>query len=208
MTGDFSVKCKELKVTQSDLETISKDIKDLADKLKDCRQNLIACGLQQSDINAAISRVWQDIFEESCAMTSLQLALGNIVESYIQCEKAILNDIIIQNLNTSLDSSEKGTDKRSIWRKIWDAIFGKGKPDSYTATTDEQREAADEEMQKRINELLDSDKYSVETWQNATNEEKKQMLQEYMNEVEKILGVDVEDEVNFFYEENCSCVKI
>ena len=87
-------------------------------------------------------------------------------------------------------------------------IFGKGKPDSYTATTDEQREAADEEMQKRINELLDSDKYSVETWQNATNEEKKQMLQEYMNEVEKILGVDVEDEVNFFYEENCSCVKI
>lgn len=45
-------------------------------------------------------------------------------------------------------------------------------------------------------------RYSAETWQNATNEEKKQMFQEYMNEVEKILGVDVEDEVNFFYEEN------
>lgn len=54
-------------------------------------------------------------------------------------------------------------------------------------------------MQARIQELLNSDAYSKEAWKNATNKERQQMLENYMKEIEGILGIDVKDSINFFY---------
>lgn len=47
---------------------------------------------------------------------------------------------------------------------------------------------------------MDSGRYSEERWAAASVEERKQMLEEYMNEVAEILGIDVKENINFIYQ--------
>ena len=72
-----------------------------------------------------------------------------------------------------------------------DFIFKRDVDPELTATTAEQQAAADEQMKKRAEELRNQERFSQATWEKASVEERKKILQEYLHEMEAILGVTI-----------------
>ena len=70
-------------------------------------------------------------------------------------------------------------------------------PPQQPATPAERERAADLEMKQRAMDLRKQKRFSEETWEKASLEERKQILQEYMREVEKILGVKVAENIDW-----------
>lgn len=117
-------------------------------------------------------------------MNSLGEALQDIANTYRETEKAIMEDAAQE-----FSSAEPGTDKRKWWGKFWDWVTGK-EPDEYDTTTLEQEKAADMAMKWELWNILQDEKYSQETWDNSSVDERKHILQDYMDEVIKIYGLE------------------
>ncbi|WP_027296441.1 hypothetical protein [Robinsoniella sp. KNHs210] len=201
MDKEFSIEPKRTLENASSLEKMSKEIKVLAEQINDCRRGLKGSSRSYASVNQKLNELYQKVLREASQMNSFQEALESIVQLYTDCEERICDEgAKVGADKPQLSADAKGTDKRGFWKQLWDFIFGEDKDKAYTATTDEQQQAADQEMQKRINELLASDTYSEEAWKNATPEERQELLKNYMNEIEGVLGINVKDEVNFFYE--------
>lgn len=201
MDKGFSIDPKKTLENASSLGEMSKEIKMLAEHINDCRRGMAGSSRSYTSVNQKLNELYQEGLREASQMKSFQEALESIVQLYTDCEERICGEGAKVGADKSQTSTDtEGTDKRGFWEKLWDFIFGEDKNKSYTATTDEQQQAADQEMQKRINELLASDTYSEEAWKNATTEERQELLQNYMNEIEGVLGINVKDEINFFNE--------
>jgi hypothetical protein len=131
-----------------------------------------------------------------------------IADKYRETEKAIGN-AQTNSLSSGManaEAAESGSDKRNFWSKFWDWITRK-EPDPYETTTNEQEKAADAAIKKELWNVLQDEKYSQENWDNSSIDERKQILQDYMNEVIKIYGlqdvkVDIKWDSSATYTEN------
>ena len=56
---------------------------------------------------------------------------------------------------------------------------------------------ADHKMQQRIQDLYKEERFSRKTWNDATPEERQQILQELYDEVQEIMGTDAVADINF-----------
>lgn len=199
MDKEFSIETRKTLENASSLGEMSKEIHTLAERINNCRKNISHSTGSYATVNQRLSELYSEVLQEAAKMESFHEALENIVQMYTVCEEQICAEEIKVTGNKPQTSTE-GKDKRGFWEKLWDKIFGEDKDKTYTATTDEQKQAADEKMQQRINELLASDTYSEEAWKNATPKERQKLLQNYMKEIESVLGINVKDKINFFYE--------
>ncbi len=185
-------------------------------KLDDCLNSEY-----QFKLNQAIRKVSNSILDEAAKMNSLSNAIRTIAEMYRDTENAILENLnpaaktndstliigpgqsIFKDLNNVTDGEEStsadktGTDKRNWLEKFFDWITRK-EPDSYETTTIEQEKAADNRMKNRLWNELQKEKYSQEHWDKASIEERKQILQDYMNAVIVIYNLkDVVVDINW-----------
>lgn len=149
-------------------------------------------------INASIMNLSESVLTKAAKMDSMGSALETIANYYRRAEKAILSGksgiiISIADIFPVLP----GTDKRNLWEKIVDWFRHKD-PDMYDTTTRAQEKAADAMMKKELWKILQDEKYSPEHWDKASIEERKQILQDYMNEVIKVYGLkDVNVNINW-----------
>lgn len=199
MNREFSINTKEISATAFSLETLSNELQSLSKRLEQCGKSPIISSTGFEAINQTINALYKETLQEAINMNSFQEALKNIVQVYVNCETSIVNKQPSAP-SPQQETSSEGADKRGFWEKVWDFIFGEDKGKNYTATTDEQQEAADKEMQKQIQALLSSTTYSEDAWKSATPEERQAILENYMHELEAITGIDVKNNVNFFYE--------
>ena len=59
----------------------------------------------------------------------------------------------------------------------------------------------DWKMKEAITVINQKEKYSGDTWNEATVEERKKLLEQYMKEVTDVYGIRVKEEIHFFYQE-------
>ncbi len=171
----------------------SQEIVNLARELKICNSGingikLTGCmeGTYSVSLEGSIRSVAYSVLNEAAKMESMGKALQTIAEKYRATEKANLG--ILSNASYSETSGERGTDKRNWWNKFVDWVWRR-EPDSYDTTNIEQEKAADAAMKRRLWNVLQDEKYSQEHWEKASVEERKQILQDYMDQVIVIYGL-------------------
>ncbi len=180
----------------------SQEIVAIARQLNGYQQNLTGIKLNQSmnrvggdRIQQSIRRVLEEVGSEAVKMNSLGSALQAVASQYRKAENAIVGMQIAEK-SPGTDTTP-GTDKRNWWIKFWDWVADK-KPDEHDTTTLEQEKAADNAIRSQLWAVLQKEKYSKETWDNASIEERKQILQDYMDEVSKVYGLkDVRSKISW-----------
>ena len=142
-------------------------------------------------IGESMEIIMAEIIDEAAKMDSAGKALELISQKYRAAEQQVLAKIKTGSPNGT------GTDKRDFWAKLHD-FFTFQKPDSYEATGPEQQAAADLAMQREMWAFLQDERFSEQNWKNYTVDEKKQLLQEYMDKVIQIYGLqDVKPQINW-----------
>ena len=169
---------------------VSQEIARIAENLQAVRENALRARL--SGVLEALIRPGVDlsiffqanvIAAEAAHMSSLGRALEEVARKYQEVESKLLNAE-----NSDSAKAPRGTDKRGWFRKFWDWVT-KREPDDYDTTTLEQEKAADAKMKEELWKVLQDEKYSRENWDRASVEERKQILQDYMDEVIRIYGL-------------------
>ena len=194
---------------QVDTERIldaSKEIVDVSIRVKEIKAKISGIhftgsfgGAYRGIINARLKEILKEISEEAVKADSMADALQQIAEKYRETEKALLFDQVSSATRShgNADDSEIGTDKRNVFQKFWDWLTRK-EPDNYDTTTLEQEKAADQAMRGELYLILQDKKYSPEHWDRASIEERKQILQDYMDKVVEVYGLqDVKPEINW-----------
>lgn len=178
----------------SDTKSQSARIRQISNEVRNCADSLNTC-VNNAVVVDAVRRIASNILEEAAREESFSNALKAIAEYYISADKSVISGMASGNIQ--MENSTEGTDKRSAWRKFWDWILHRGVDSSYAATTDAQEKAADRAFQRRIQDLLKEKRFSEGHWKNASIDERKQILQDYMREVAAILGVEVADTITW-----------
>lgn len=183
------------------LDDTSSGIKMIAEDVKSIKNVLALSGSAGTGVKSHMGELYQKIMDEAVHMERFSDALEHIVQSYKKYEDKIAGNIGYEPVSSDLHSVPEedatGTEKRGWWSRFWDWVWKKEVDPVYTATTEEQEQAADRRFQQEIEVLMESDRFSEERWSEASVEERQQMLEDYMNEVAAILGVDVKSEINF-----------
>ncbi len=190
----------EFVVTTKGITAESEAIKENSGKLKkkgqelDSIKNDIAKNGSYWDVSASLEEIMKDVLNEAATAKTMGEALAQIAKAYENAETKIVSFKMSNTSNSdkgSDDGTEEGTgtDKRNWVQRLVDWILGND-PDSYDATSTDQEKAADLAMKKELNEILQDEKYSQENWDKSTVEERKQILQDYMDEVVKVYGLE------------------
>ncbi len=148
-------------------------------------------------INATIMNLSDNVLTKAAKMDSMGTALETIARYYRRTEKEIITGKCHVIGLAEILAGLPGTDKRGLWEKIVDWFRHKD-PDMYDTTTRAQEKAADEMMRGELRNILQDEKYSPEHWDKASIEERKRILQDYMNEVARVYGLkDVNLTINW-----------
>lgn len=193
--ADFNVKTDRIIEASKDIINYSMRITEFKTGLENIKFGGIFEGSYRASVERTIRTILDNISEEAVKMNSFGNALDMIANEYRTTEKMLASMQVDGGACEAVE--ESGTDKRSLWDKFWDWI-NKKEPDEYDTTSNEQEKAADAAMKKKLWKVLQDEKYSEENWDNASIEERKKILQDYMDEVIKIYGLkDVKNEIKW-----------
>ncbi|MBR3169987.1 MAG: hypothetical protein IKF22_01900 [Lachnospiraceae bacterium] len=191
---------EKILIVSEEIASIKGRLDQIQSDLSNIKPANVLEGNTRKFIEEAITSAAGSVLSEAAHMNTMSEALALIAQTYQNTENAILGSINAVSANlkvVSSESSQQGTDKRKWYQKFWDWLTRK-EPDDYATTTDEQEKAADNAMKKRLWQVLQDDKYSPENWDNASVDERKQILQDYMAEVIRIYGLkDVRPNINW-----------
>ena len=194
MSTNLHFKEKSAKTTVTEFEQLSKKLSDMAKEINVCK-NQLQLSSSTATIKQRLNETWEQVLTQAAHASTFAEALNQISRLYLVCEQDLIGKLSADK--SKISNGETGTEKRNWFQQFWDWLWKKDVDPTYTATTREQEEAADREFQEQIAALLNSDRYSEETWAKSTVEERKQILTDYMNEVATILGVDVKSSIEF-----------
>lgn len=187
--AEICIDIKKAIESSQEIVSVAEKIRKLKDELDYVKASGTSSCQGSQKVNQAMVKISEKILNEAVKMNTLGDALQVIACKYQATEKTILNNQVgLHNSNASTETTEPGKDKRNWWQKFWDWITSKA-PDEYSATTSEQEKAADDAMKQELWNVLQDEKYSPENWDKASVEERKQILQDYMDEVVKIYGL-------------------
>lgn len=200
MSARFSVNSGSVDRAKEELRMIAERLCTLAENIRICRSCLYISSDSASSIKASLESVREQILYEASVTEQFQRAAEYAVSRYASCEEQILGQIETAEKEAER-SIDRGTDKRGVLEQIEDRLLGEDKTAAYTATTEEQHTASDKELQWKIDRIMNTEYYSKETWKRSSVEERKHILQDYMQDVSRVLGIHVKKEVIFFDEE-------
>lgn len=200
MAVKFSVNKGNVERTIEELYNVSGNLCILAEEIRICRDSLHISSGSAGSIKETIESVRKQILYEASLVECFQHAAEYVISRYASCENQILE---------KLESAEKeaervldrGTDKRGISEQLIDRFLGENKTAAYTATTEEQRMTADRELQLKIAHIMNTEHFSKEVWKLASVEERKNILQDYMQDISQVLGIHVKKDISFFEKE-------
>ena len=181
---DFSAELQQINISAEKLTELKRRLNDLKSEVDGVKLRGIMNTAYSYRIEAALRGISGKILDEAVRMDSLGSALRYTVTQYRNAENAIMNT----SAGDIGAGTKRGTDKRNWWGKFSDWLFRR-EPDEYETTTREQEKAADTAMKRELWSILQDERYSREHWDNASIEERKQILQDYMTAVIAVYGL-------------------
>lgn len=153
-----------------------------------------------SVVNTRLKEISDSIINEAARAESLASALSQIVMKYNAAEKAICGsaDGIIGE-----ESSEKNDTEKNWWEKLVDwikSLFGIKEEEPLSAERQAEKEH-DLYMQGAIFDLMNEDeRFSESTWNNASTEQRVEILNTFMVEIALIMGISLNGPIHPFRE--------
>ena len=185
--AEFSLSTEKIITSSQDIIKIAAQLTELRCSIENVKLEGNLNGTWRAYAENSIKRIIENVSDEAAKMGSLGDALQVIADSYKKTEQSIIAQQ--ENMAASnAEASSQGTDKRNWWGKFWDWVK-KREPDQYEATASEQEKAADTAMRQRIWQVLQDHKYSQENWDASSVENRKKILQDYMDEIISIYGL-------------------
>lgn len=199
--SEFSINTSKLKAIIPEFNNTSNELKKLCESILTVQKNLAISTSQRDEFIQQLNSIESDLLDEAVKASNLGKALEYIVNKYEKIDQTII---------------EFGKGKRSIAdyfnAKLKDAgltlLKWLGLDDDYYRFEinyekyDEarsQEKLMDQYMQAIIANMLKGDKYSEKTWNAASIEKRKDMLGEFIQELDYIMGTGVD--TNIIYEE-------
>ncbi len=190
--------------------------------LEQCAVSIANCSNDASDLAREISSVLSSMPENckdkfgsavksyqkemasiSGALQDLQSRVTKVQLSFEDCENEIKRKFVDDGEGSS------NANESSIWDS-WPFTWVDGALDwlnigkydrDYVDPGLEKQQEHDELMRTQFRDLLSSDRFSEETWDSASTEERKKILNEFLREVNKIYGTNITKDINFYYKE-------
>ncbi len=193
MLNGFSVDTGKLTLEAQAVRRESATIEAVARRITACKNQIRITSVFTGSLKMQMQRLYDQALENAAQMDTLADALDEIARLYTDCENRLVNHAngIPTPPPSRTDASQSDEDKRSWWQRFLDWLFGRAVDTGFTHTSSEQEAAADARMQNQIQQLYGSDRFSEDTWANASVAERRTILQEFMREVAAIMGVDV-----------------
>ena len=186
----WSIDTEKTIAVSQEIVDIAKRIDNMKSSIANVELDFMGSNRYRSSIESSINSVLDSVANEAASMNSLGEALSVIANKYRETENDICGATEYEDNSyfSSQESSSKGKDKRNIWQKFWDWLTRKS-TDDYDTTSHEQEKAADLAMKRRLWQTLQNEKYSQSNWDRSSVEERKKILQDYMDEVIEIYGL-------------------
>lgn len=189
----YMVKPDEIRNNGIYMEEKRADLDKLADAVLSIQKNLGFRTSQSDQLIRRLNEIETNILEEAVKMSNLSKALIYIADTYDRFENRI-----IDNSNGKVSTINKILEK--VHNSLINVLKVLNLDDDYyryiIGTEEFDREKAQEKMmdlylQRTINNLLKEDRFSEDTWNNATPDERKKILMEFMAEINAIMGTSV-----------------
>lgn len=183
-----------------ELGSISEKLCMLAEEIRICASCLHISSGSAGSIKESMESIRNQLLYEASLTKHFQHAAEYAISRYNSCENRILEKFESAEKEAER-TRDRGTDKRGISEQFVDQILGEHKTAAYTATTEEQRVTADREFQLKIAHIGNAQHFSKDVWKQASIGERKNILQDYMQDISQALGVQVKKNIQFFEKE-------
>lgn len=198
------VNTKEIAKSSERMKKYSRSIVSSEKLISEIASNIRISDKEAQAIRKQLQDISKNLLEEAAKMDTLSSAILYIAGKYEDVEKSIINGD--SYMDDAIYDTENGSNDffKDCIRKIkeWLIEHGLIKPEKQERVQDEEVTKHQEieqnlYFQEQIGKLRKKERYTDETWENSTLEEREQILEDYVNEVAAIMGVDIKD-VLFF----------
>lgn len=177
--SQITINISKVKEEATNFKETVKIIKNIDQSVMGIASSLAITTACSTDIKKLLKDVHEHLLEKAVKMDKLSDALLRIAELYEKTEKQIIAEIKIWMMKYNIITPQKQERK-----------------EDETVTAYQQKEQ-DLYMQKEIERLNKDERFSEEAWNNASTEERKDILNAYVKELSDIMGLSI-DEVDFF----------
>lgn len=194
----INIKCAEAAAAADQMSTVQSNINSYSQQITSVINTLRQDGSASYDtICAKLQTVNDSLLQEAVKMGSLAEALHYIVSAYAQAENKILGLTITDSRRATGNMSTTANFQAILSQLTALLNMEEEKEPEVLSVSREQEKAHDLYMQNEIFALLDTDAYSKETWANATEAQRMDILRSFMKDLSKIYGVQLSSDVNF-----------
>lgn len=212
--NNFSVKTAGLSKEADDIRSICRSVNSIGEAITDISSNLHLNSHNAIRIKLNLKAIHESILNEAAQMDSLSNALSTVAELYKKAETNVLNrnfSEMTDSTGAALVAAGTATMITQWFNQIQNTIrtilleLGIITPQEQKRVegqqvTQLQQTEHDLYMQSEISKLRGNPRYSDSTWQKASLEERKAILNDYIKDVSGIMGLDY-DEIKFEYRE-------
>lgn len=185
------------------LHRVGRDLDKIHSQLGSIRGSMNSVSTAITGMKLRVRLVEKDVLDLAVSADSLAEALAAIVTYYTDTERMIL-----AGPGQGPDSNNNVADDAQSWiQQILDQIkqwlMGLGILEEPGDPNDPkvQEKEHDKYMRSQIDNVLDRDRFKKSTWKKASVEERKKILNEFLQQVAGIMGIPI-GQINFFYSES------
>lgn len=192
----FMIDDNGIKGTFSELKDIQRDMKSTKNQVSYIRNTLAIQGSTRESLKQNLEDLGTNLEELIQKLARMENGLELVVSIYRECENRILGDDRSSNAVIASADVAEGAIIQEI-RDWFDDLLNEFKDwlnrQEEKARQKREEKRVDRAMTDEISALLDSDRYSYETWASASVSEREQILRELFNELNEIYGINVAD---------------
>lgn len=204
---DFSIRLSDAENSIEILSHNAVELRQIERELISAKRNLRHLGGATYRINNVLGNIERAVMNKALCMDSLSDALEEISGYYRATEKRILAEVMTQAeeseaLDIPAQIQERVLSFLGTVRQLlvsWGIIKAEKQVRRRgEAVTQAQEREMDLYLQNAIQDILEKDRYSEQVWENASMIEREAILNEYLQEVAAVMGVQI-GKINYIY---------
>ena len=204
----FRIKRKEIQYSSDDFGQLASILRKFSDAIDAIDNNLSIDSAQRANFHRALKLVSDKIISDAASMDTLSSALTLIASEYSNTEKLLLGTGAVTDFPNSgsnsanveeaisgfWDNLKKRIDETLEKIRFWlvDHEIKKAKKQERAEgepVTKQQEREHDLYMKQQVTEIRKEKRFSEKTWKKASTEERKQILQDYIDRIYAIMGL-------------------
>lgn len=194
----LKVNSQAMKQTAASMKQICDSLRTISESVDGAKQGLQA-GSENflSGIERKLGVYHQKIIEEAAQMDSLAAALDYIAEQYQTCEQKLCQTTRTEQSYADTTGNRSEEKPKENWLDTIKRWIERLREENDKRSAKAAERAQDKYMQGQVFDLLDQKQFKKRTWKKASVEERKSILNAFMREVSRIMGISISGDIEF-----------